>query len=1469
MAIIDSGASDCFLKEAVLTQIPSEYIIDRYSPASGHITLGDSSQTSILETVRILFFIAGVQVAFEFHVVAELLYDIIIGRNLLSAARTEINFKKGYITFFNGLRVTPITKEAIPPMSEVILPVKVHADRLPGEAVLEASHTVPLLVENCIYAGGDSIPYLKVLNPTNSIIVLDTSDILAYAETNYEIPRVDSTSIKQMFEQQNTPKPVMATIERLINQKIQVANERENKREEIGEDEIQKIDLSQSCLNDSQKERLRALLRKNRRALAFSIKELGECNLAPMKIRVDDRKGPIMTRPFRHSPQKVDIIDAQVRELLDLGVIEPSTSSWRSNLVVVKKKNGSPRLCTDFRPLNAITYKDKFPMPTARSLFLYMAYKKPTIWSSIDLLSGFHQCVIEPDSRKYTAFESSSGVYEYSRIPFGLVNSPYAFTKVLALALRGLVPKVCLAYLDDIIIYDSTFEDHLQSLDLVLQALIKANLKLKPEKCDFCRKEIHFLGHVITPEGLKTQPRILNRISAFGKPHNVKTLQSFLGLLNYYRSFIPRMADIAKPLYDLTKKGIRFVWSEKCESAFNCLKELLTKPPLLIHPRIGGDDRFFVLSDASDTACGAALCHRDNSIYRPISFYGCVMNQRERNYSATEREGLSVIRALQNYEDMIQGAEITVITDHKPLVSLLKNANKNPSPRIKRWGLYMSAFDIDIEYEAGKTHYLADYLSRTQTSEPIPSECMPDVGPEILTIQTQDTDSLSIHNLIREQKKDPECKKLFQYIKHKELPDNPGEARNIVTQADFVDIIDPGVLCHFPKLKNSKFSKEYIQIKPQIIVPDTLIPSVLSTLHDNILVGAHVGKTALLTKVTSKFYWKGMHRDIMSYVRSCSTCALRKRAPHPKAEAKSWERNFTRPFQVIQVDFIGPLRKARTGARYIMTFIDLLTGWPEAFCTKDSTAVTAASILLTEIVCRYGVVDRVHSDRGATFLSHLFKSVTGRVGCRQTFTTGRNPTGNARVERMHKTLENVIAAYINDEHDTWPQLVPIALWSIRSSISMRTGFSPFELMYGRPAVSMGIPALPQLEDGDVPETDSEKYLLTYKMIKLFNDMAGKVTDIYESEMRGRLDAKARPATFEVGDLVYTYEPHVAENRQSKFSPRYRGPFRVIETKGDNLVKLISLQSGKELSHLFNISKLKRAYLPWSPAKRSMELNDDKINTEDSQAVPLVNDQSQQNDTEGPDRNNTLARDKTNSTEETITLKGDPIDRGSRPKISNEPSQETGTPSVQNAIQHGTANFPTGHKRQPKRKMNYGHKKTIRGRHARPQSPADESRAMMNGPQNSSENKSPQNTNESFTEADKATPTGDGQWIQGNDKVEGNGDTQDGTSPIPIKMNLKGSQGAGVATLPAASGGETYTPKAQQGPPTTSHPASDNLPKGYYNIVRVVGRKITPTGVLYLTKFRGTKKRSWITAEQFHEETDPEALYQSYRETRHK
>ena len=494
-----------------------------------------------------------------------------------------------------------------------------------------------------------------------------------------------------------------------------------------------------------------------------------------------------------------------------------------------------------------------------------------------------------------------------------------------------------------------------------------------------------------------------------------------------------------------------------------------------------------------------------NDLYRPVAYWGTTLKDAGLNYTVTEKEALAVIRCLKKYEDMLQGAKVTIVTDHRPLISLLQNAYKAPLARLKRWALALTDFDYEIKYEPGATHFLPDYLSREQTVVQNEPDFEPEVGCELFEMELSGGE-LTTSQIIVEQNRDLECRQLIDYLEQGELPHGELEARKIIGQAETMTMVEPGVLCKVTRA-NYKGGTPMSKFKYRMVIPVTLVGKVLSLLHGDVFAGGHVGANALQAKVTERFYWVKMQTDIIAYVRACERCSLRKRAPKYRAEAKSWDAP-TRPWQVVQCDFLGPLKRATNGARYIMTFIDLLTGWPEAFSTKDSTAKTAAEVFLYQIVCRYGRVDRLHTDRGATFLSDLFREITSRVACRQTFTTGGMPT--ARVERMHRTLENIIGCYITEGHENWPDLVPVALWTIRSTTSVRTGFSPFTLTFGRDPISMGLP-----EVGNAPESlnDHEWYMQTRDNIALFRHIAQDVVKKYEKGMRDKLDEHARPVQF--------------------------------------------------------------------------------------------------------------------------------------------------------------------------------------------------------------------------------------------------------------------------------------------------------------------------------------------------------------------
>ena len=1195
----DTGASDCFISQQLRDQLPEEAISDISQGQERVVKFGDATRSVIGETIRLKCSFDSIYVYYEFHVMEDLAYPIILGRNLLRDLRAELCPAKRKVTIFNENPVSVKRGTFIRPFEEKIVNVEAW-ETMEGEldqiVRLEPSGISAAAVEGAINYIHKTW-WLRVANLTSDYIYLGKNDVLAYVE-EAQVEPLDRNSVQQVLKlPEDSEYDTSSGASSVENCNLEV--EKQEQQDKI--EKILKMDLGNTCLTEEEQQKFREMLARNKDTLAFSMKELGHCDWLPMKIRVDESKGICHNKPYRYSPMKMDIIDEQVNQLLKMGIIEPSESAWRSPLVVVTKKDGSARLCTDYRVLNLMTEDDTYPMPTARSLFLYMAYRKPTIFTAMDLLSGYHQCDLHPDSRKYSAFESPSGVWQWTRVPFGMRQSPWQFTKIMSMALGGLMPRNCLAYLDDIIIFDPNVEEHINNVEKVLQALHKAGLTIKPSKCEWGRSEIKFLGHIVTPEGLKTLPKVTGKVQEFGRPHDKHTVRSFVGLCNYYRNFIPDFAQLSVPLNRLLKNKVTFEWTKECEDAFQKIQSKLVNPPLLVHPDIGGE--FYVMTDASDSACGAAICKMKDEVLRPIVYYSYTFNKSEKGYGVTEREGLAVIKALKTHENMLCGGKVIIVTDHQPLIPLLQQAHKAPSARLRRWGLALNDFDYQLKYRPGEKHFLPDYLSRvvlkgtpdlgSDDDSDEYEEFEPEVGCELLNLEGEQNpgevgipppadkgplvpnelaDEITSEEFRDEQWRDPGWKPILQYLVNNKLPEDWEETKNVLAQADRMGVNKKGVLCRFDNTKRKK-NKGMSGFHARIVVPQALVSRVLYLMHDDIFCGGHVGITAVNTKIVEKFYWKNLYIDIVEYVRTCESCALRKRAPHFKSKTKTWERP-DYPWQVVQTDFIGPLRKSEEGYQYILTFIDLLTGWPEAFPTKNCTAATAAIYFLQNIACRYGKVEVLNSDRGASYVSKLFREITRRLMCKQRFTSARMPQGNARVERLHKSLEDIMGCYITENHEKWPDLLPIALWSVRSTISTRTGMSPYALLYGRDHVSLGFPTEDITENAG---SEEEWFLRTKHNIELYDKVARDNTEKYEKAMRDRLDKTARPVQFEEGNCVFYYDPTCAANTKSKFAPRYRGPYRVEEAVSDNRVRLRSLRTGKVMTHLINVNKLKRAY----------------------------------------------------------------------------------------------------------------------------------------------------------------------------------------------------------------------------------------------------------------------------------------------------
>ena len=591
--------------------------------------------------------------------------------------------------------------------------------------------------------------------------------------------------------------------------------------------------------------------------------------------------------------------------------------------------------------------------------------------------------------------------------------------------LRGLNWQICLIYIDDIIIFSKTFEEHLQHLHLVFSRLRQANIKLKLSKCHFAYPKVTYLGHIVSRLGTQPDPDKISAVQNFPVPKKLKDLRSFLGLANYYRRFVKDFSKIAHPLTKLLRKNEKFIWSPACHSAFTLLKHALVSAPILRFPDFSKPFELYV--DASLEGLGMTLGQIQNNREVVIAYAGRNLSHTEQAYSTTEREALAVIGGINKFEPYLYGQRFTVHTDHHALRWLMNI--KDVTGRLARWSLFIQQFDFEIKHRPGVNNGNADALSR----RPYPSE---HANLYSLTIDQNEH--------VREmQRKDTEFLYIIQYLESKTLPEDENICRKILAEIDHYLIDDNGVLQHLWIPTGRKRA----DITVQLVVPSALRFEVLKSMHDDHL-GGHLGIEKTYTKIHTRYFWPGLFKDVQHWCRSCAPCAMRK-TPQNRHKAPLLPIPVEGAFDRIAVDCLGPYPESYSGNPYVIVFSDYLTKWPEAFAVRTTDAPVIAKLLVEEILCRHGSPRTLLSDRGKNFLSTLVREVCKLMSTTKLNTTAYHPQCDGLVERFNAFISQTLTMYVSANQRNWDEFLPSILFAYRSSPSASTGDSPFYLLYGR------------------------------------------------------------------------------------------------------------------------------------------------------------------------------------------------------------------------------------------------------------------------------------------------------------------------------------------------------------------------------------------------------------------------------------
>ena len=756
------------------------------------------------------------------------------------------------------------------------------------------------------------------------------------------------------------------------------------------------------CLNDDQRQRMLELLRNHCHLFAQDVKDLKGCKYAEHSIILTGEHHPINQRPNRLPGAYREDVQAQITEMLEHGVIRPSTSPWASPLVCVKKSNGKLRLCVDYRKLNTITIKDSFPLPKIDQILDSMS--NSAYFTTLDLHSGYWQLPMRNSDISKTAFVSDFGLFEFTRMPFGLTSAPASFQRLMMTVLAGLLYNSCMVYLDDVAIFAKNFDDHLRAIDEVFRRLDDADLRMKLEKCYFAEKEVKLLGFRVSVDGISTDEDKIIAVRNFSVPTCVKDVQSFLGLCGYYRSFVQSFAKIGQPMFQLLKKDQDFNWTDDCQIAFDQLKQKLTESPCLTFFDESLPIR--VSTDASGQGLGVTLAVVKNKKEQPCGYYSRSLNKHEKNYTISELECLAFIFALRKLRHYLLGRKFTLVTDHCALCYL--KTIKDPTSRLCRWSVLVSEFDFDIMYKKGRLHKNADCLSRFPCEPPIADHEEEGPLPAFNSFLIDE-----FENLRKEQLDDTYCQSVMAQL----------EAEGVNQfKVDF-EVIN-GLLY---KKQTTEFAE--LQL---IVLPISLFIKVMNFLHDSIEVG-HMGFSRTYDRVKHRYFRPGLSKLVARYIRTCVDCQKRK-AIRRRAVGFLQSPDFPLdPFESLAIDVCGPMIETPRGNRYIVAIIDRATRFVTAKAYPQVTAAIIANFLYEEIVTKEGVPKVISSDRGSVFVSDLVEELLRLMKIRHFRTSSYRPQANGLIERVFGTLKEVLAIYVRSVHCSWDEYLSAAVFELNTS----------------------------------------------------------------------------------------------------------------------------------------------------------------------------------------------------------------------------------------------------------------------------------------------------------------------------------------------------------------------------------------------------------------------------------------------------
>jgi transposase InsO family protein len=854
------------------------------------------------------------------------------------------------------------------------------------------------------------------------------------------------------------------------------------------------------ALNFQQRAQLESLVRKYPDVLTD---KLGRTHVLEYDIQLLD-KTPVRLAPYRLAPPKMKFLREHIQKLIKDDVIEPSCSHFSSPMFLVPKPGGSYRAVVDFRLLNKKIAIESVPLPDVHSAFHW--FSKAKYFTICDLNQAYHQIPLSKASRPLTAFCTDWNLYEYKCVPFGLATGAQVLTRLLDKVFGDLKFNYVYHYLDDLVIYSENYQEHLEHVREVLNRLRGAGLTVKPEKVTFATKEISFLGHLVSPSGVRIDPERTRAIREFSPPKDVKAISRFIGMTNFYHKFIPDFAGIAAPLNKLRRKGEAFKWEKEQQEAFEALKKAIAQPPVL---GMADFNRKFILqTDASGVALGAVLSQEIQGVRQPIAYASRALTAQERKASSIyELECLAVVFATDKFLKYLEHQEFILETDNQALSWLLSHPRQ--LGKIGRWVAKISALKFEVRHIRGTQNIIADALSRMfeTTNE--------QENPSSITCNLAVTEfPLAFADVRQLQDQDPELADIKARLARGE-----------------------GIL-NYVLSRGALYWRERRNRKLLIVVPEAAHKMLFSYFHESV-VGGHLGVRKTIAKIREHFSWKGMSRQVKELVLACQVCACSKTAQNTRIGLLSSE-VAEKPLQKIFIDYVGKFPRSKVGNKAILVCVDAFTKFVWLLPVREATSKATMRALKEHIFASFSVPETIVSDNAQCFISREFQDFCFGMGMRHVTTSPYYPQPS-HAERFNKNLRAALIAYHSRSQDTWDTQLHWLQLAFNTAEHEATKAAPFAVMFPFRA---GSPLLNKWKIHELlPERVNPRVL------------RGRWNNVRENLVRSK-DIMARrynqdrsPSRFVVGDLVY-YKNHPISSAEkhiaAKLMPRFKGPYKIQE-----------------------------------------------------------------------------------------------------------------------------------------------------------------------------------------------------------------------------------------------------------------------------------------------------------------------------------